>query len=250
MYLTRFTINKTRRETHHMLASPYRLHAAIAGSFPTGGVPDGSASDTGRVLWRLDEQGDCLVLYISSPSIPSLAGLNEQIGWPDLPRQWETRDYDAFLSRITEGRQYTFRLVANPVVSRTRSKNARDDSRRMAHLTSLQQMAWLIGVAAYEGTDVEPPELFVNQRVTRAERNGFAIERDLVTGAPRLVLSHARKLTFTRGAGGSRITLATARYDGVLRVTDAHALRRALVDGIGHGKGFGCGMMTVAPLSE
>ncbi len=250
MYLTRFPINKTRRETHRMLASPYRLHAAIAGSFPTGGMADGSTSDAGRVLWRLDEQGDGLVLYIASPSIPSLTGLDEQIGWPDLPQQWETRDYDAFLSRITEGRKYTFRLVANPVVSRVGSKNGRGDSRRMGHLTPLQQAAWLIGAAAYEGTGVEPPALFVNQPVTRAERNGFAVERDLVTGSPRLVVSHERKLTFNRGAGGSRITLATAQFDGVLRVIDAQALRCALVEGIGHGKGFGCGMMTVAPLSE
>ena len=250
MYLTRFPINRTRRETRRMLASPYRLHAAIAGSFPVDAAADVPAPGPGRVLWRLDEQGDGLVLFLASPTVPSLTGLDEQIGWPDLPQQWETRDYDAFLDRVAEGRRYTFRLVANPVVSRAGSRNGRGDSRRMGHLTPLQQAAWLIGAAAYEGTGVEPPALFADQTATRAERNGFSVEREAATGVPRLVVSHARKPPFDRGAGGSRITLATARFDGVLRVTDVRALRRALVEGIGHGKGFGCGMMTIAPLPE
>lgn len=34
MFFTQFPINMTRRESRAMLASPYRMHAAIAGSFP------------------------------------------------------------------------------------------------------------------------------------------------------------------------------------------------------------------------
>ena len=35
MFFTQFPINMTRRESRAMLASPYRMHAAIAGSFPS-----------------------------------------------------------------------------------------------------------------------------------------------------------------------------------------------------------------------
>lgn len=45
MFLTRFPINKTRRDARRLLASPYQMHAAIAGSFPVAHCSD---SDKGE----------------------------------------------------------------------------------------------------------------------------------------------------------------------------------------------------------
>lgn len=245
MFFTRFPVNKTRREARRLLGDPYAMHAAVAGSFPP--AARGDAGGPGRVLWRLDDQRDgSLLLYIVSPSMPSLCGLDEQIGWPDLAPQWATRPYDAFLDRIREGRRYSFRLVANPVVSRVAIRGRSGDSRRIPHLTALQQAAWLIGADAYAGLDEEPPSVFAAGRPSRAERNGFRVPFDERWGEPMMEVSDMRVRRFRRGPDGPDVTLATARYDGVLEVTDADALRGALVNGIGHGKGFGCGMLTLA----
>lgn len=249
MYLTRFPLNVSRRETKAMLANPYQLHAAIAASFPPAPAP---AEEGGRVLWRVDRLSTGgYLLYIVSPERPSLTGLDEQVGWPDLGQQWETRHYDSFLNSLEEGQRWAFRLRANPVVNRVaiRSHQGEGGSKRISHLTTFQQSAWLIGSEAYEGTDKPVPELFLKQQVTRAQRCGFEAVRDSKTGIPQLVVSDSRVLRL--GPRGRRdIALATAQFDGVLEVTDANALRHALTHGIGHGKGFGCGLLTLAPLAR
>lgn len=251
MFFTRFPINMTRRETRRLLASPYLMHAAIAGSFPSDATGDSPIND-GRLLWRVDRLlGGGAYLYIVSLTRPSLVGLDEQIGFPDLPHGWQMRDYNPFLSRIEDGQSYAFRLVANPSVSRStrggRSSitDSHGRSKRIGHLTVVQQEAWLIGGDAYIGSGAEPPELFTGSTDTRASRNGFDVVKD-ECGYPRLVLSNSQTRSFMRGQKSNRITLTTAQYDGVLKVTDADALRHALVSGIGHGKGFGCGLLTLA----
>ena len=243
MYFTRFPINKTRRDSMRILSSPYRLHAAIAGSFPTLTNSNGE----GRVLWRIDDNQDgSRVLYIVSPCQPSLVGLDEQIGWPDLPPQWETRDYDPFLSQIKIGQRYAFRLTANPTVSRTKITDSNGRSKRISHLTPLHQAAWLVGSAAYEQAGETAPS-FIKGRETRSERNGFTVCRD-DNGTLQLVVSNMQKQVFRQGDTGRRLTIARAQYDGVLQVTDAEKLVHALCNGIGHAKGFGCGLMTLVPI--
>ena len=258
MFFTRFPINGTRRETRRMLASPYRMHAAVAGSFPSGvGALEAGASqegERGRVLWRVDQRKDgSTCLYIVSPTRPSLVGLNEQIGFPDIEPTWQTRDYAPFLEHLAMGQRYAFRLVANPTVSRSArgsnpdAINKQGNRIRLPHLTVVQQEAWLVGKAAYNGTNVEVPELFLRQSTTRATRNGFEVLQD-EAGIPRLIVSNSRELSFRKESQRKSITLATAQYDGVLEVTDVGALRHALANGIGHGKGFGCGLLTLATL--
>ena len=258
MFFTRFPISMTRRETRRMLASPYRMHAAIAGSFPSGvGALDASTAlegERGRVLWRVDQQKDGgACLYIVSPTRPSLVGLNEQIGFPDIEPAWQTRDYAPFLEHLAMGQRYAFRLVVNPTVSRSArgsnpdAINKQGNRIRLPHLTVVQQEAWLVGKAAYNGTGIEVPGLFLRQDFTRATRNGFEVLQDK-KGIPRLIVSNSRELSFRKESQRKSITLAMVQYDGVLEVTDAGALRHALTNGIGHGKGFGCGLMTLARL--
>ncbi|WP_277259730.1 type I-E CRISPR-associated protein Cas6/Cse3/CasE [Olegusella massiliensis] len=252
MLFTRFPINMSRRDAYKLLASPYNMHAAISCSFP----PSENRADNsnGRILWRIDrEENGVHILYIVSPDEPSLVGLDEQIGWPDLSQQWATRSYDSFLNNIANGQTYTFRLFANPTLNRSTRGGASDlasrtgASKRIGHLTALQNAAWLIGQEAYENTDVEIPALFINHGQNRAERNGFKVMRDLA-GNPLLTVSQMGKRNFRQGNKGRSITISVAQYDGVLEVTNAEALKFALTHGIGHAKGFGCGLLTIAPL--
>lgn len=251
MYFTQFPINMTRRESRKLLASPYMMHAAVAGSFPPDSA--GDLQENGRVLWRVDrlrEGGSRL--YIVSPRMPSLIGLDEQIGWPDCDAQWGTREYDLFLARISPGQMYSFRLVANPTVSRstragqTDIADSKGKSKRIGHLTVVQQAAWLVGRQAYEGSNALVPKLFADSQDSRAQRNGFEVVANQ-SGIPNLVVSNSQKLVFSKGSHGKTITLMRAQFDGVLRVVDADALRHALVNGIGHGKAFGCGLLTLVP---
>jgi CRISPR system Cascade subunit CasE len=232
-----------------MLSSPYRLHAAVAGSFPAWSTPELQS----RTLWRVDlEPAGPAWLYILSENEPSLVGLDEQIGFPDRPPTWQSRPYDKLLSRLAPDQLWSFRLVANPVRTLTRSRQAETDGasgKRVGHVTSRQQASWLIGPTAYAGCDPEDvPTGLPRFNDTRATRNGFDVVLDDL-GCPKLVVSDRRRLDLRKPDSTKPITLVTARFDGVLRVTDVDRLRHALTHGIGHAKAFGCGLLTLAPLS-
>ena len=81
----------------------------------------------------------------------------------------------------------------------------------------------------------------------RAEAHGFRIVQT-EEGFERLTVSHRRRERFKRR--GSVVTLTTAQYDGVLEVVDAEAFRHTLGFGLGRARGFGCGLITIAPLRE
>lgn len=214
MYLTRFEINPQRRDARHYLSSPQRLHAGVLAAFPE----HRESATGGRVLWRVDEGRHDAVLYIVSPDKPDLTHLVETIGRPTYG--WQTRDYGPFLERLAEGDRWAFRLLANPVYNLPNPAGGR--GKRVGHVTVDQQLNWFRRQTAKRGFVVEPSS----------------------AGAPDVLIRARRVRKFDRR--GRIVTLATAVFEGTLTVTDPIALRGALTGGIGPGKGYGCGLMTLA----
>jgi CRISPR system Cascade subunit CasE len=234
MYLTRFRINTARTGARRLLSSPQSLHAAVMSSFAD--IPP-QAGTGPRVLWRLDHNSNAKTfLYVVSPARPDLTHLVEQAGWPTTPTAgWQSYDYEPFLARLTAGDTWDFRLTANPVHSIRRKEG--EPTKRTAHITPRHQKGWLLKHQERAGFEVldKPAE---RRRLSEGDEH-------------QLVVHSARGLDFskTRNPSGRkpRVTLATATFDGRLRVTDADALRRTLTAGLGRAKAYGCGLMTLAP---
>lgn len=226
MYLTHMPLNPERRSTRELVSSPQRLHAAVLGGFLPG------TRDQERILWRLDDDDrHRLNLYVVSESKPSLDSLVDQAGWSANP-VWRTTDYSRFLDLLEGGQRWVFRLVANPVKNLRRPSESltAPAGRERGHRTPLvkveDQLDWLLN---------------------RAEHWGFCVPLGS-SGVPNVSLSHRSSQRFPRRSDGDTrtVTLQTVRYDGILEVTEAGALRRSLVGGMGSGKGYGCGLMTLA----
>lgn len=221
MHLSKMDLNPARRESRLLLASPQRLHAAVLAGFP----PDtATADDTGRVLWRVDRHDHRATLYATSPGRPDFTHLVEQAGWP-TQSTWRTQEYDPFLGRLTRGQRWFFRLTANPV-HHVRSKDG-EPTKPIGHVTAHHQQEWLM---------------------SRMSKLGFRVVDDS-DGVPGLVVSGRRDVAFARGDSESRhrVRLVVATFEGVLEIEDADALREALTHGIGRARGYGCGLMTLAP---
>jgi CRISPR system Cascade subunit CasE len=227
VYLSRIQLNPWRREARWLLSSPQRLHAAVLRSFPD--PPTGDRAGEPRVLWRLDQDHDRVLLYVVSPDQPDFAHLAEQAGWPTTERG-TVKPYGSLLDRLENGQRWAFRLTANPTQYLRRPDATR--ARRVGHVTVGYQEQWLQERAATLGfriTGGEDSDLVV----TRRSVESFA-RRDPASGA--------------RGSTRRTVTLAIAQFDGALEVTDPQALRSALVTGIGPAKAYGCGLLTLAPL--
>ncbi|WP_254667604.1 type I-E CRISPR-associated protein Cas6/Cse3/CasE [Streptomyces sp. SolWspMP-sol7th] len=49
---------------------------------------------------------------------------------------------------------------------------------------------------------------------------------------------------------GNRVRHQRIRFDGTATIADAEQLRTALVHGIGPGKAYGCGLLSIAPATD
>ncbi|MDN3357338.1 type I-E CRISPR-associated protein Cas6/Cse3/CasE [Actinomadura sp. DC4] len=226
MYLTRFRVNTQRVPARRLLSSPQMLHAAVLSSFAE---PPTQNADGPRVLWRLDRNSNAEThLFIVSPDKPDLTHLVEQAGWPTTGG-WQTLEYAPFLSRLTKGDRWAFRLTANPVHSIRRTD--KEPTKVTAHVTPRHQMQWLLD---------------------RQEKAGFTIaekpqERRLTEGDVHELIVHDRRQIAFKKKGNTRpVSLATATFDGRLEITDPDTFRRTLTSGIGRAKAYGCGLMTLA----
>lgn len=216
MILTRTYLNGRRAGARKLLGSPQAMHAAILSGFPPG-------TDAGRVLWRVDN-GETVTptLYIVSRAEPDLAHLDEQAGWPSR-RMAESTPYDGFLSQLASGQTWGFRVTVNP------THRVRRDGRSqvLAHVTVAQQTRWLIARADALGVCLAEPPVHSDH-----------------DGVPTFTLVERSVRTFRRDT--ATVTMGVATFQGVLAVTDPDLLRAALVEGIGRGKAYGCGLMTLA----
>lgn len=223
MFLTRVQLNSARAGTRKLLSSPQVGHAAVMAAFPPA-----PASGNGRVLWRIDRRDTEIALYVVSPTEPDFTHVVEQAGWPTTTA-WATRKYQPLLDNLTHGQQWHFRLTANPVRSAMdRTTEAPLTRGKRTGLTADDQMSWLQG---------------------RANDNGFRLGtcRSPQGDIPDATVTHRSTLRFRRGP--ATVTLSTATYEGILIVTDPLKLQAALVNGIGRAKGYGCGLLTLAPIA-
>ena len=150
---------------------------------------------------------DGLRLLVVSTALPSYPEAALQLG--ELP---VSKDYDPFLSKIIEGNIYCFRLTANPVHSIKMSSGER--GKVLAHVTISQQIDWLGKKAEKFGC--KPKQFSITE-------SGFVIFR----------------------RQGKQVTLKLATFEGNLIVTDRELFVAALTGGVGRGKAYGAGMLTV-----
>lgn len=216
MFLSRMRLDISLRKTMMALASPNMFHGAVEDAFSAA-----SASGEGRKLWRIDTLNGERYLLLLSEHEPDLTSAVNQFGDPQ--KGWETKDYAPLLVRVTNGSAWHFRLTANPTISKS-EHNGQKRGKLLAHSTVEHQKQWL---------------------ATRAEKHGFKLSPDAYD------VVYSRWERFRKGRGGSTVvTLLSVTYEGQLVVSDAELFRKALTEGIGRGKAYGMGLMTIIPYTK
>ncbi|MBN6050777.1 type I-E CRISPR-associated protein Cas6/Cse3/CasE, partial [Nonomuraea sp. RK-328] len=248
-YLSRIRINPFREKSRLLLASPHAMHGAVM-----YGIPDAPTDQ--RILWRLDADNPHRpMLFVLTATRPDWSHLVEQAGWPDGDGEHAAvRDYAPLLAQIAVGREFAFRLTANPVqntstpvqptaTQRERAADAKRRSFRIGHRTAGHQLDWFLSRTERWGFEV--PLAHTDEPALDLEpRDGEPAP------APREVriIARERRSFRKKNAGGKPIVLHTATFEGRLRIADAGVFTERLLNGIGPAKSYGCGLLTLAPL--
>ena len=209
LYLSLLELNPRSRQVHSELRSAYEMHRTLAKAF--GDSADAQAA--ARCLFRVDEdrQG-ALRLLVQSQTPPQWAALSAAPDYLCGPPQVKP-----FAPVLQHGQTLAFRLRANP----TKRSCAKPEGKRQGSRVGLyredERRLWL----ARQGT-----------------RHGFALEALTVTddGPASMPVK------------GCAAVFSAARFEGVLRVTDAAAFASAIAGGVGSGKGFGFGLLSLSRL--
>lgn len=206
MYLSRVALDMTRRSTMSALSNPQQFHGAVESAFP---------GERRRRLWRLDRLDGKLYLLILSEDRPNLSGVAAQFGSVEAPA---TKAYDPLLERIGPESVWQFRLTANPTKSNHSHTEPTGKRIVQAHVTVEYQKQWLLD---------------------RAEKHGFHLEPDGFT------VTRSQWFSFCKRESKRPVSLLSVTYEGSLTVTDPALFRQLLTEGIGRGKAYGLGLMTV-----
>ncbi len=189
---------------------PYRDHALIWRLFPG----DGMARDF--LFRRLEDERSFYVVSARPPQPDS--GLFQIRSKPYAPQ-------------LEQGAWLRFDLRANPTVS-LRQEDGRsrrhDVLMHAKHEASVEQRGQLRQVLDAAGRD---------WLLARAERWGLSIRAESV-------LQNGYQQQRLRRKGRT-IEYSSLDYQGLAEVTDPQRLRQALLEGVGHSKGFGCGLLLV-----
>lgn len=227
MYLSRLILNPRSRAVQRDLARPHELHRTILRAFP-----DNLDKADERVLHRLDQTGSGgLHLLVQSRLRPDWTFLQES-GYLSLTQLQNPAVKEIDL-HVNEGQALTFRLRANPTKRLSAGKG--NKGKRVGLYAIEDQLAWL----ERKGSD-----------------HGFVIQSVLSTQQQRIearIPGNVHRSAPTQGEGKPEATHHNAKffsvqYDGILRVRDPDRFLSAIASGIGSGKAFGCGLLSVAPV--
>ena len=207
MYISRLILDPRSRQVQSELANVYQLHRTIMRAFPEDLSPDE------RILFRLElgSGSSGLTLLVQSAGEPDWSWLGGAKGPRYLMEIQEPNPWvKPYKPVFSVGQRLYFRLRANPTVKRA--------GKRLGLYREEDQWAWLR---------------------RKAERGGFA-----VLGAN---ITWQEQVRGARRPAGHVLCLLAVQFDGLLEVSEPERFLASIRNGLGSGKAFGCGLLSVAP---
>lgn len=238
LFLSRLQLNPRNRDVRRDLSNCQELHRTLLAAFPQ------AQSETARqefgVLYRVEIQPrtGAVTVLVQSELSPD---------WTKLPGDYlfvapvEPKPIAEAYQSLQAGQRLRFRLRANPtkcVARQHRPAEAQRDGKRVELRHEADQLAWLQRKAQGGGFQLAELRLVPDVANTRVQ------EVSKVYGWR----TDNTDNNDNNDNGGQRkkLTLAAAVFEGELIVSDAAQFLVTLRQGIGRGKAYGFGLLSIA----
>lgn len=235
MFLSKLLLNSRSREVRRDLADCQNLHRSLLAAFPQQARTDTGARAEFGVLYRVE----------TNPRTGAVTVLVQSEGQPDwsvLPTGYlledasEPKPVAAIYQGLPAGQRLRFRLRANPTRAITAFDAAgkiKKNSQRVELRGEAEQLEWLRRKSRTGGFKLLA--LRVNSEVPNAR-----------------VQPAGKSLGWRANDAGEfkRLTLAAVVFEGELEVTQAEQFQQTLRQGIGRGKAYGFGLLSLARAAE
>jgi CRISPR system Cascade subunit CasE len=219
MYLSRLILNPQSRQVQREMSNIYQMHRTIMSAFPD------NLSKEERVLFRLEvDNQNTLRLLVQSQSSPNWDFLstppkNYLLPYSpddDIPNPAVT-EFDLSKS-LHPNQTLAFRLRANPTIKKDRP--GEKQGHRVGIYDEAGQIDWLKHKADLGGFRV------LNVRTSQEGKRSDTIYR--------------------QNSAAQKLELLAVQFDGLLQVVDPIKVIETIANGIGSGKGFGFGLLSLA----
>jgi len=240
MFLSRLKLDHRNPQVLRDLRDVNAMHQRVMRAFPQK-VSAVNPRESLGILYRLDKSREGqLTLLVQSSAPPDWTSL--PAGYLTLPQPFDDavpnpalRVLDESLANLAGGQRLRFRLRANPtkkVDTKTGPDGKKKNGRRIALTNSEDRIAWL---------------------ERKGEQHGFKlVDVEFSTGRSSAVLDLTEgRATGNRlspdGKPASGLTFGSVVFEGLLEVSERGLFVEALKHGIGSGKAFGFGLLSIAP---
>jgi CRISPR system Cascade subunit CasE len=234
MYLSRLTLNPRSRDVRRDLSDCQNLHRMVLTAFPQQKDKAQGARAEFGVLFRtdIDRRSGLIILLVQSQFAPD---------WSRLPPGYladvegenpACKPVGEVYQSLQGGSRLKFRLRANPtrkIETKSLPDGTKRNGRRVELHTEEEQIRWL-----------RDKEL----------RAGFKLlSVRLRSDVPSVQVRPEGKTFGWHGDGGEkrrRLTFASVLFEGELVIVDSEKFCAALAAGIGTGKAYGFGLLSLA----
>jgi CRISPR system Cascade subunit CasE len=258
LFLSRILLNAHSRQVMSELAQPYEMHRTLMRAFPQVPAEEkAKAREKYGILFRadVDERNNSVKVYVQSAIEPNWSFLDSLNGYLSSGNEGANpayKDVSGTLQKIQSGQVFSFRLRANPTKRLTSHSKEKDGNpvsakwagKRIELVREEDQINWLIRKAKEREKD-EPGGFEIAMKKSMGQDGHDCL-------IPCLNVCSEGKLKGLKrdGQQGHEMKHFAVRFDGLLRVTDAEAFRKTIICGIGAGKAYGFGLLSVAPVGK
>ena len=221
MYLSQLTLNDRNPQVRRHLSNIHDLHRGIMLAFPDEQREQARAD--WNVLFRLEP--DSNILLVQSAIAPD---------WGRLPNEYlidrHSKSFTPEASQFPIDRLFQFRLKANP------SKRNKETRKTMGLYFQPDQVVWLQNQGKRHGFSVESIDTIPSPNLWGTKDKSKTVVDD-----PPAPLSKKDQ---------HHIKVHTVLFQGILKIQDPSLLVSAIQQGIGRGKSYGCGLLSLSNINR